>query len=74
MKTIVYLMGEIGERVTMCIYFPHHYLFTGSSTTPDSTIVWESVLQEGRVLDPDTLQVCVLVNYDILKNRKNFVD
>ncbi|RUO97133.1 hypothetical protein BC936DRAFT_140919 [Jimgerdemannia flammicorona] len=29
----------------------------GSSTTPDATIVWESVLEEGQVLDSETLQV-----------------
>ncbi|RUS24045.1 hypothetical protein BC938DRAFT_474212 [Jimgerdemannia flammicorona] len=41
----------------------------GSSTTPDATVVWESVLEEGQVLDSETLQLITrnssrLANYN----------
>lgn len=37
------------------VYIPR--FLKGSSTEPDSELVWESVIQEGRELSVDTLQV-----------------
>jgi cation-transporting ATPase 13A2 len=37
------------------VYIPK--FLKGSSTDPDSDLSWESVMQEGLQLSPDTLQV-----------------
>lgn len=37
------------------VYIPK--FLKGSSTDPDSDLSWESVMQEGQYLSPDTLQV-----------------
>lgn len=38
------------------VYIPK--FLKGSSTDPDSDLSWESVMQEGQYLSPDTLQPC----------------